>query len=126
MSHRKSGYHHRQRRIHIRNIVHSIQKRTGDPELDEEEDHCRECGDHHGGKDAVTEVAQIEVSLHLAETVGPGKQIKYGHIGGQIEDARVSQYASDQRDSDKATVGIDRSVTLQPEICRASFADQQG
>ena len=74
-----------------------------------------------GERDAVTEVAQIEVSLHLAETVGPGKQIKYGHIGGQIEDARVSQYASDQRDSDKATVGIDRSVTLQPEICRASL-----
>lgn len=54
--------------------------------------------------------------------MSPCKQIKHGHIGGEIEDPFISQHTVDQWNSDKAAIGIDRAKAV--EIINSGYFSQ--
>ena len=50
LGHGKTGNHHGQRGIHIRNIFHGVDQRRGDAELQEKEDRPDDRAHYDGGK----------------------------------------------------------------------------
>lgn len=102
----KTGDHHGQRGIHVRDIVHGIDQRRRNTDLQKEQDYSDDRTDHDRGKKPFLQTLCRELPVQQDQAVGPGQDIEYGHIRGQKKHTLAAKDTVDQRNPDKAAVGI--------------------